>query len=366
MTAIHDRRATQTHLVNEAVPAILDAIGDTAATVAEIAARLGADDERDALQQRLDELVASGLVELVASGLVELVASGPGRTRVRYRFDVTVGPVAFRIGSAWRAPIAALAGLYRDYPDGDGVADYTVRLEPTRPWRRWLRPSVAIAGDFMLPEAVPVALRHALLAAEMGMNLQLALGERRFLLLHAASVEKDGRVLILTGESGSGKSTLAALLGASGWRLLGDEFALIDPVTGLVHPFPRPVSLKNASIAVVADAVPGARFGPELTSTPKGTLRHLVPNAAALGAMHVPAPPAAIVFPRFGLPRAVRAVPPDETFMRLTQASTNYAALGERGFDALTRLVEGVPAVAIDYPTTRAAFALITAIEREL
>ena len=36
---------------------------------------------------------------------------------------------------------------------------------------------------------------RGLLAAEMGMNLQMALGQKRFLLLHAASVEKDGRAL---------------------------------------------------------------------------------------------------------------------------------------------------------------------------
>ncbi|MGE9115877.1 ATP-binding cassette domain-containing protein, partial [Escherichia coli] len=76
-------------------------------------------------------------------------------------------------------------------------------------------------------------LAHGLLAAEMAMNLQLALGERRFLLLHAATVERDGRAIVLTGESGAGKSTLAALLSGRGWRLMGDEFALVNPDSGL-------------------------------------------------------------------------------------------------------------------------------------
>lgn len=275
------------------------------------------------------------------------------------RFDVQVGPVAFRIGSAWRVPIAALETLYRDYPKPAGVPDFTVRLEPAKPWRRWLRPSVAIAGDYTLPEAVPLPLRLGLLAAEMGMNLQLALGERRFLLLHAASVERDGRALILTGESGAGKSTLATLLGSDGWRFMGDEFALIEAATGMVHPFPRPSSLKNESIDAALAVLDPARFGPVLSDTPKGRIRHVMPPADALSAMHTPAAPALVLFPRFGLPEAARPVPPSEAFVRLTQASTNYVALGERGFAALTGLVEGVPSVALDYPDMATARRMI-------
>ena len=69
------------------------------------------------------------------------------------------------------------------------------------------------------------------------------------------------RALIMTGESGAGKSTLAALLGERGWRLMGDEFALIDLDDGTIHPFPRAVSLKNGDRGDGANR-PEARFGP--------------------------------------------------------------------------------------------------------
>lgn len=278
---------------------------------------------------------------------------------MKHQFDVVVGPVAFRVGSAWRSPITALDALYVDYPRARGIPNYTVRLEADRPWRRLIRPSVAIRGDHILPDALPLPLAQGLLAAEMGMNLQLALGERRFLLLHAASVEKDGLGLIMTGESGSGKSTLSALLGANGWRFMGDEFVLLEPETGAMHPFPRPISLKNASIATLEAILPDNRFGPRLSATPKGDIRHLRPNSAAIAAMDKTAVPRLIVFPRFGHDAAVRDVPPGEAFVRLTQASTNYTALGERGFGALTRLVTTVPAKAIDYPDTATALELV-------
>lgn len=274
-----------------------------------------------------------------------------------------IGPLGFRIGSHWRAPIAALDDLYRDYPaPQDGVADFNVHLFAARPWRRVLRPSVHIAGDFVIPDAAPLPLAQGLLAAEMGMNLQMALGLRRYLLLHASMVERDGRAVLMTGISGAGKSTLAALLMARGWRLMGDEFALIDCATGMAHAFPRLVSLKNEAIDVVAQALPEARFGPLLEGTPKGAIRHLVPDARAIAAMEVPAEPSLILFPRFGFEAAERPVLPSEAFVRLTQASTNYVTLAERGFEALTRLVQTVPARAIDYPDAETALAMVEAL----
>ncbi len=284
---------------------------------------------------------------------------------MRHRFAVRVGPVGFRVGSDWRAPVAVLEALYADYPKPhDGVADFTVRLSASRPWRRWLRPSVTIGGDYVLPEAAPLPLAQGLLAAEMAMNLQMALGQRRYLLLHAATVERDGRAVILTGLSGAGKSTLSALLAAAGWRLLGDEFALVEPATGLLHPFPRPISLKNDAVSAVAAATPAARFGPWLRDTPKGGIRHLVPDAASLAAMDTPARPVAILFPRYGFEAAERAVSPSEVFVRLTQASTNYVAMGEAGFDALARLATEIPATAIDYPDAATALAQVERLWR--
>jgi HprK-related kinase A len=280
---------------------------------------------------------------------------------MRHAFAVRIGPVGFRVGSDWHAPIAALETLYRDYPKPD-VADFTVRLFARRPWRRFVRPSVEIGGDYMLPEAAPLPLSQGLLAAEMAMNLQMALGGRRYLLLHASAVERDGRALLMTGISGAGKSTLASLLAARGWRFMGDEFALLDPATGQIHAFPRLISLKNEGIAAAIAARPDARLGPLMPGTPKGDIRHMVPDARAIAEMDVPAKPALLLFPRYGFDAAIRPVPPGEAFIRMTQASTNYVALGEAGFTALTGLIRAVPSVALDYPDGASAVVQVEAL----
>lgn len=275
-------------------------------------------------------------------------------------FETTlkVGPASFRIGSDWSEPIEHIEKLYRAYPK-PSLVDFTVRLEAAKPWRRFIRPSVRIEGDYMLPNAVPLPLEQALLGAEMGLNLQMALGWRKHLILHASAAEKDGKSLIMTGESGSGKSTLSALLGQNGWRFMGDEFALIGHDCGRAFPYPRLISLKNQAIEAMQKESPNSIFGPLMQGTPKGDIRHMVPPIDSIRQMDVPAKPAMLLFPRFGYDQEIREVLPSETFIRLTQASTNYVPLGETGYNSLKRFIDETPVFAIDYNSGDEALSII-------
>ena len=286
---------------------------------------------------------------------------------MRHSHILRVGPVSFRIGSDWAGPIDHIRSLYAAYPVPEcGQEVATVRLEANRPWRRLIRPSVHIRGDYIIPDALPLPLAQGLLAAEMGMNLQVALGWRQHLLLHASAVERDGRCIVMVGASGSGKSTLAALLGEGEWRLMGDEFALLGLDDGAINAFPRLVSLKNEAIAEMVARVPADRLGPPIPGTPKGTIRHLVPRADAIARMDEAAKPSLLLFPTFGDEPGLRPVPPSEAFMRLTDSSTNYVALGESGFAALLQLVRDVPAVAIGYGSSEEGMAAVDALWQEL
>ncbi len=276
--------------------------------------------------------------------------------------NVRVGAFAFLLRSPVRDVIDAVARLYRDYPDTaeDGIPDFTVAVAPPSPIRRWFRPKLELLCDVEIPGMAPQPIDHGPLALEMGMNLQLAAGMHRFLLLHAGAVERDGHSMLMTGDSGAGKSTLTATLGWSGWRLFGDEFTLVDTATGLLHPHPRPVSLKNESADLLAAFAPADRFGPAFHGTIKGSIRHLLPPLDAIRRMDEPAPPRLILLPQFEAdanPEAHR-LGVAETFARLTQASTNYRTLGEPGFDALVRLAD-IPAYAMRYSSSADAISLI-------
>lgn len=276
-------------------------------------------------------------------------------------FRVRIGPFGFVLRSPLREVIEAAAALYRDYPGAGDIAEYSVAVHPPAIWRRWIRPNLVLACDVEVPFMAPVPRAHGLLALEMGMNLQLAAGMHRFVLIHAGAVARGDGALLMTGDSGAGKSTLAAILGHRGWRFLGDEFALLSPADGRLHPFPRPISLKNASIPLLAAEAPADRFGPRFDGTIKGSVQHLAPPVEAIRAMDGLATPRVIVMPNF-TPRGeptLRRMSRAEAFFQLSQASTNYRALGEAAFEAVWRMTEAAPAYEIGYGSTEDAEALV-------
>lgn len=63
--------------------------------------------------------------------------------------------------------------------------------------------------------------------------------------VHAAVVAHGGAALLLPAASGSGKSTLTAAAARAGATVLSDEYALVDPDSGLVTGWPRPIRLRR-------------------------------------------------------------------------------------------------------------------------
>jgi hypothetical protein len=66
-----------------------------------------------------------------------------------------------------------------------------------------------------------------------------------FAVLHAGAVAHAGRAWLLAGPSGAGKTTLALALLERGFPLLSDDFAPLELATGLVHPFPKSLGVRE-------------------------------------------------------------------------------------------------------------------------
>ncbi|MBY0238424.1 MAG: HprK-related kinase A [Burkholderiaceae bacterium] len=258
------------------------------------------------------------------------------------------GGFRFHLQSTVAAVADGIALMYRDYPvhPSEAFAHFHLTLHPPASLRRWYRPQVHMLFD---GETVfqPLPLAHAFPMLEWGMNWCVANRAHRYLMIHAAVLERDGRAVILPAPPGSGKSTLCAALAYRGWRLLSDELTLIRPEDGMIEPVPRPVSLKNASIDVMRRYLVGsdqAVFTTPVDTTVKGMVAHLRAPGDAVARSGACARPAWIVFPRYqaGAPSTLAALPSAHTHMDLAKNAFNYSLLGARGFDMLADMVGNV------------------------
>lgn len=275
---------------------------------------------------------------------------------------VSVPPFAVRL----RTPLAVLHRsmhmLYGEFDllDDGEAPDFVIRVSGTGGLRRLARRQ-AMAFIDTPPPYTPLPERMAPIMFEQALNWCVATRTFTHLILHAAVVAKDGRAVIVPGQSGQGKSTLCAALVARGWRHVSDEFALMDPASLAITAHPRPISLKNQSLAVVAAWAPALRQSPAYEGTPKGTIGYVRPSRAAIESASEQVTPVAVVFPRFD-PSSSPSLDPMEkaaAFIALTACSVNYREFGAAGFDAIGRLVDGHAVLSATYPDTQSAVDLL-------
>ncbi|MGE0098424.1 MAG: HprK-related kinase A [Hydrogenophaga sp.] len=254
---------------------------------------------------------------------------------------VSVPPFVMRIRSPIPVVAQGLRSMYASHAlleDDDQFVDFHVAVKP----RRRLFKSVCVFEMDGFEPFTPLAYGEAYAFLEWGMNWCVTSYCHTWITVHSAVLERNGHVVLLPAPPGSGKSTLCAALMLSGWRLLSDEMALLDPVTGLVTPSPRPVSLKNHSIEVIRRRAPDVGFGPVAHDTMKGTVAHMRISADSLSRAHEPARPAWVVFPKFeqGAPLTVAARGKASALVELASNSFNHHVHGRAGFDALVALVD--------------------------
>ena len=271
-----------------------------------------------------------------------------------------VGPFDVRVRTRLPRVQDYLRSHYRDFPvaDGGGV-HFDVEVRSPTFLRRWVRRQVVFETNALTP-FMPVPERMSPGLLEWGLNWAVGRQANQWLIVHAAVVERGGRAAVLPAPPGSGKSTLCAALAFSGWRLLSDEFALIDPRTGEVAPIPRPISLKNRSVGVIGGKFPDARFGPLLTDTDGATARHVAPPTGAVRRQHERAAIRWLIMPNWEQDAALNleVTPRARMLAHLTDSSFNYNLLGGAGFDRLSEIVDTSLCAKLTYSRLDEALAL--------
>ncbi|MGI0119612.1 HprK-related kinase A [Zooshikella sp. RANM57] len=224
----------------------------------------------------------------------------------------------------------------------DVLIDFRVELARPNSHRYWWRPQVLFKTADGDPGMAPFPLDHALPMLEWGTNWCVASQSHYYLMLHSAVVEYQGKGVLLPAWPGSGKSTLCAAFAMRGWRMLSDEFGLIDLETGLIQPFPKLIPLKNQSIDVIRSFAPDAVVGPLFTKTRKGDVAHFRPPLTSIAQSERQAKPRLVIFPqyqpetRFKLTEVTKA----QALLRLANNAFNYQIVGKKGFHAVKSLID--------------------------
>ena len=279
--------------------------------------------------------------------------------------SLAIPPITVRI----RSPIASFAeqvhALYRDYALVGVVdfADVDIRMMPVRGVRRWARPQVQFVIDGVTPFD-PFPVDHALPMFEWGLNWVFGQRMHRYLVLHAAVVERGGRAALLPAWPGSGKSTLSVSLACRGWRFLSDEFGVVTFPNARVLPFTRPVALKNESIGVMRAFDPNGFIGPVFPKTRKGDVAHFRVPIESVRRGSESAPVGVVVFPAFqsGASVSVQRLGKATAFLKLAGNAFNYEVVGERGFRAVTSIIRHCESYILQYGDLAEAHAAIDEI----
>lgn len=276
---------------------------------------------------------------------------------------VRIGPFNLHLRVPIKRLHAPLQTLYRDYFLLDSECVHSCHAVLRDVWHFSRQPGrrIRFTVDGMAAhEDMPTG--HGLPTLEWGINLAIAMRFHCFVMLHAAAVERNGRVLLLPAWPGHGKTTLCAALVHRGWRLFSDELGLVRPGGTELTPVPRPMPLKNHSIAVMKSFAPEAVFGPIIPETRKGTLCHVKPPAESVYRDTETAPAGWIVFPRWvsGAPLSLGPVSKVEGMMRLVTNAFNYELLGEQAFNTVRGLVDSSGCYRLVYSDLESAVAALT------
>jgi len=136
---------------------------------------------------------------------------------------------------------------------GPPPRDVVVSIEPFRNRFRIVEQGAGIK-EVLDARAVVEFLHMRLFACSIDDRPQAAI-------MHAASLRRDGRRLLLVGTKGAGKSTLALRLLRAGYEIEGDEHVFIDGSSVVARP--RACRVKEAALprhADMADIIAAAPF----------------------------------------------------------------------------------------------------------
>ena len=282
--------------------------------------------------------------DLTSVGAVEPLASREGAAPVGAVETLALGDVTVLCTFADEALRRAVMPAFANLRVPARASDEQVMV-----LRRKNRIGVARRGDEVAwgkpDEAVPL-LKIAL--------TEVALTRVEGLALHAATLVRADRIMLLVGKTGAGKSTLSLGLHGRGFALAGDDLADLR-YDGSVRAVPFAVTLKRGAWALLADRH-GDVANVETFRRPDGKKARYLPIDAGAAAAAREVGWIVLLDRHAGAAPAIEPVSPAETFGALLKSAwSGESDLDADGFAALAACIDGARCVRFTYSDLDAA-----------
>jgi HprK-related kinase A len=277
-----------------------------------------------------------------------------------------IGPVSVSLRSTVPGAGDAYHELYSSYVVDSPFADgFTVKVSSKRSWRTGrryyhIRPN---AGEELVVRNKSAILPHI----EAAVNLLVARHLPGYLQIHASVLSRDGVGVVFPGRPGVGKTTLAAALLARGWSYATDEFALIDPRTCTLMPYPKALSIKSGSVEVLAELGLPIRDLPSYRRGEKGRVRCLNPLAVRPDAVAEPCSIGVVVFPQYeagGRP-AIEPISRAQAVFEMSRCCFNFLKFRSRAVQLMCEATRGARCYRLRTGDLRACCELVEDCLRE-
>ncbi|MGB1092751.1 MAG: hypothetical protein ACPGYX_11555, partial [Oceanobacter sp.] len=204
-------------------------------------------------------------------------------------------------------------------------------------------------------------LDHAILEAAFLLSDAACKESERLCVLHAAGIERDGRVIILPAVAGSGKTTLTASLPFYGYRILNDDILPVN-LDYTLSTLDFPAAIKRGSWHLLSEMYPELSRLRTLTRINEVELKYLPIAAQNRVATTECLAPDVIVQPRFmpEIEPALHPCSPTEAVASIIGASPwfEHPVQVDRVFQ-VSGWLEKIPAWKINYRSTEEAVAML-------
>jgi HprK-related kinase A len=300
--------------------------------------------------------------------VAELTEAALSRALEGSGLPISVGPIEVRIHSPLASVRAYLASHYTRFPVAEtNGAHFSVDVLSPGGVRRFVGRQAVFESDGHRPYH-PVPEPMAAAVFEWGFNWCMANRMSHLLAVHSAVVARGDAAALLPAPPESGKSTLCAALVSAGWRLSSDEFALIDVHDGRIRTLPRPISLKEQSIGLIASRWRDACFSPEVTDLEGTRIRYLRPPDDSIAKARSTARPRWVIVPRYeaGSPTRLEPLTRARVLSHLADSSYNFSDFGAAGFECLRSVADQATGYTLTYSRLDEALDLFDRLERDL